>query len=123
MKLFTTAIFKLLLNYFYRYNFIILKNDEYKKVVVAFPGLTYNFQLIEEIIHAGMVQLPIYEKNKVYRVIEMYYDLFTSLENDLFENLRKISEINSNKDYQVILLRLFLLFITLKNISLRQKIF
>ena len=102
MKLFTTAIFKLLLNYFYRYNFIILKNDEYKKVVVAFPGLTYNFQLIEEIIHAGMVQLPIYEKNKVYRVIEMYYDLFTSLENDLFENLRKIPELNYNKDYQVI---------------------
>ena len=49
-----------------------------------------------------MVQLPIYEKNKVYRVIEMYYDLFTSLENDLFENLRKIPELNYNKDYQVI---------------------
>ena len=101
MKLFTTAIFTQFLNFFYRYNFIILKNDEYKKIVVAFPGLTYNYQLFEEIIHAGMVELSIKEKSKVYRVIEMYYDLFTLIENDLFEHLRMIPEIN-NKDYQVI---------------------
>ena len=101
MKLFTTAFLTQLLNIFYRYNFIILKSDEYKKIVVAFPGITYRFQLLEELIHAGMVALPIKEKNKVFRVSEMYNDIFTLIENDLFNNLNKMREIN-DKDYQVI---------------------
>ena len=55
IKLVTTGFFTQLLNFFYRYNFIILKSDEFKKVVVAFPGITYRFQLLEEIIHSDMV--------------------------------------------------------------------
>jgi len=101
MKLFTLSILDIFFYFIYRYNFIILKNDQYKKIVVAFPGITYKFQLLEEIIHAGMVELPIKEKNKVFRVIEMYNNIFTLIENDLFDNLNKIPEIN-DKNYQVI---------------------
>ena len=87
--------------FLYQYNFVILKNDEYKKIVVAFPGITYYFQIIEELIHSGMVKLPFKSGNKVFNVLEMYYNIFTIIEKDLFDNLASLPEINK-KNYQVI---------------------
>jgi len=94
-------LFEYLSNLVYQYNFVILKNDEYKKIVVAFPGITYYFQLIEEFIHAGMVELPIKSEKKVFNVLEMYYNIFTKIEDDLFDNLKGLPGV-MNKDYQVI---------------------
>ena len=90
-----------LLTFIYQYNFVILKNDKYKKIVVAFPGITYYFQIIEEIISAGMIQLPIKSEKKIFHVLEMYYNIFTNLEDDLFDNLKSLPEVMDN-NYQII---------------------
>ena len=93
-----------LINAVYQYNFVILKNDEYKKIVVAFPGLTFYFQILDELIHEGMVDLldiPPKAKKKYFGVLEMYYKIFIKLQNDLFDNLEAISGINDT-DYQVV---------------------
>ena len=45
---------------------MILKNDEYKKIIVAFPGITYYFQIIEEFLYANMVELPIKSGKKYF---------------------------------------------------------
>ena len=94
-------LFKHLLNLVYQYNFVIFKNDEYKKIVVAFPGITYYFQILEEIMHSGMVKLPIKSDEKIFNVLEMYYNIFEKLEDDLFSNLESLKGIN-NGNYQVI---------------------
>ena len=85
----------------YQYNFVILKNDEYKKIVVTFPGITYYFQILEELTHAGMVELPIKSGKKVFNVMQMYYKIFSKLEADLFENLASLPG-TADKDYQVV---------------------
>ena len=93
-----------LMNAIYQYNFVILKNDEYKKIVVAFPGLTFYFQILDELIHEGMVDLldiPTKVKKKYFSVLEMYYKIFIKLKDDLFDNLEAISGINGT-DYQVV---------------------
>ena len=90
-----------LVNFIYQYNFVILKNDNYKKIIVAFPGITYYFQIIEEIMHSGMVEIPIKYDNKYFNVLEMYYNIFTIIEKDLFENLVSLPEIN-DENYQVV---------------------
>ena len=51
-----------LVYFVYKYNFVIFKNEEYKKIVVAFPGVTTYFQIIQELIHEDMVELSIKEK-------------------------------------------------------------
>ena len=64
-----------LINAVYQYNFVILKNDEYKKIVLAFPGLTFYFQILDELINQGMVDLlDILPKikNKYFGVLDMY---------------------------------------------------
>jgi hypothetical protein len=119
-----------LMNFIYQYNFVILKNDNYKKIIVAFPGITYYIQIIEEIIHSGMVEIPINYDNKYFNVLEMYYKIFTIIEKDLFENLESLHEIN-DENYQVVfvgdslggVIATISSLIILKNIILMQKIF
>ena len=48
-----------------------------------------------------MVKLPFKSGNKVFNVLEMYYNIFTIIEKDLFDNLASLPEINK-KNYQVI---------------------
>ena len=97
--------FEQLINAVYQYNFVILKNDEYKKIVIAFPGLTFYFQILDELINQGMVDLldiPPKTKKQYYSVLEMYYTIFKKLEKDLFDNLEAISGIKNDTDFQVI---------------------
>ena len=90
-----------LVKFVYQYNFLILKNEQYKKIVVAFPGITTYFQIIEELIHEGMIELNIKSNNKLFYVMEMYYNIFNRIETELFENLADLSGIN-DQNYQVI---------------------
>ena len=91
-----------LINTIYQYNFVILKNDDYKKIVVAFPGLTFYFQILDELLNAGMTDLPIKSnyKKKTFAVLEIYYKIFVKLEKDLYDNLASLSGIN-RKDYKL----------------------
>ena len=90
-----------LVKFVYQYNFLILKNEQYKKIVVAFPGITTYFQIIEELIHEGMIELNIKSNKTLFYVMEMYYNIFNRIETELFENLADLSGIN-DQNYQVI---------------------
>ena len=83
----------------YIYNFVILKNDEYKKIVVTFPGSSTYIQLIDELYYEEMIDLPIADGKQHYYVMKYYYDIFTKIEEDLFNTLEPLT---SDPDYQVI---------------------
>ena len=93
----------LLYKFVYLYNFVILKNDEYKKIVVAFPGSSTYLELLDEVysLYKGMKKLDIDEEEKDYFVMERYYDIFNTLEKDLFDNLASLTGIN-DPEYQII---------------------
>ena len=97
----TIDIKKVLYQFLYQYNFVILKNDEYKKIVVAFPGSSTFFELIDEFIFQGKVELDIEVEDIYIDVMENYYDIFNLIKEDLFNNLASITGIN-DPDYQVI---------------------
>ena len=91
----------ILYKFVYLYNFVILKNDEYKKIVVAFPGSETYLQIIDEIYDIDMIQLPIKDGKNNYYVLQMYYNIFKVIEKDLFDNLISIIGLD-NSEYQVI---------------------
>ena len=91
----------LIYQFIYLYNFVILKNDEYKKIVVTFPGSTNYLQIIDEFIFIQMKDLHMDEGKKYFYVLEEYYNIFNKIENDLFNNLKSLAGIN-DPEYQVI---------------------
>ena len=92
---------KVIYQFLYQYNFVILKNDEYKKIVVTFPGTSTFFELIDEFVFQGKKTLDIEIEGKYIDVMENYLDIFNLIKKDLFDKLGSIIGIN-NTDYQVI---------------------
>ena len=92
---------KVLYQFLYQYNFVILKNDEYKKIVVAFPGTSTFFELIDEFFFQGKVELDIEVEGKYIDAMENYLNIFNLIKEDLFDNLASIIGIN-DINYQVI---------------------
>ena len=90
--------------FMYQYNFVILKSDEYKKIVVSFPGLTTYYQVLQilemiPLIFKGfkdgeatldvfgsfkMIDLPINSINEYFSVSKIFLDIFSTIEKDLF---------------------------------------
>ena len=92
---------KVLYEFLYQYNFVILKNDDYKKIVISFPGTSTFFELIDEFVFQGKKTLDIEIEGKYIDVMENYLDIFNLIKKDLFDKLGSIIGIN-NTDYQVI---------------------
>ena len=84
---------------FYLYNFVILKNDQYKKIVISFPGLSTYYQLIDEIYYEEMLDLPIKDEKQHYYVMTYYFNIFSEIEENLFSALEPLV---NDEDYQVI---------------------
>ena len=84
---------------FYLYNFVILKNDQYKKIEVSFPGLSTYYQLIDKIYYEEMIDLPIKDEKQHYYVMAYYFNIFSEIEEDLFSALEPLV---NDEDYQVI---------------------
>ena len=83
----------------YLYNIVILKNDDYKKIVVTFPGTSTYLQILDELYDEEMVKLPITDGDQRYFVMSNYYKLFSRIEDDLFNALEPLA---NNPEYQVI---------------------
>ena len=83
----------------YLYRFSIFKNDKYKKIVVSFPGLSMYYQLIDELYYEEMVDLPIVDGKQRYYVMTYYYNIFSEIEEDLFNELEPLA---NDEEYQVI---------------------
>ena len=92
---------KVIYQFLYQYNFVILKNDEYKKIVVAFPGTSTILELIDEFFFQGKAELDLEVEGKYIDIMENYLDIFNLIKEDLFNNLESITGIN-DPDYQVI---------------------
>ena len=86
--------------FIYVYNFLILKNDTNKKIVVAFPGTTNIVQLMLEIKDSNLIDLP-NKLNQKFKVSKMFYETFELIRNDLVENLLSIPGFK-DKEYQTI---------------------
>ena len=81
----------------YIYNFVILRNKKYKKIIVAFPGTKNLPQLIEEIKESYQVEIS----NKKFKVSKMFYETFELIKEDLINNLLSLPEFK-NKEFQTI---------------------
>ena len=84
----------------YYYNFVILKNENFKKIICAFPGTTNYVQLGLEFIFSFLTKIP-NKNNENFKVSKMLYDVFETIEKDFVHNLTLLSEIN-DPDYQTI---------------------
>ena len=51
----------------YQYNFAIFKNDNYKKILVSFPGLTNYLQILDEIFHSGLIEIDLESQKEYFR--------------------------------------------------------
>ena len=113
---------------FYLYNFVILKNDQYKKIVISFPGLSTYYQLIDEIYYEEMLDLPIKDEKQHYYVMTYYFNIFSEIEENLFSALEPLV---NDEDYQVIFtghslggaIATLASFYYIKKINLLQKVF
>ena len=92
---------KLIYQFVYLFNFVILKNEKYKKIIVSFPGTTSYLQILDEFFYSQMKDLHIGEDKKIYYVMDGYYKIFSKIEEDLFNALGSIEGIN-DPEYQII---------------------
>ncbi len=83
------------------YNIAILKNTEYKKIVITFPGTRSKFQLLQEIQNSSGVP---FKNNKKVKVLSYFHDVFSEICDYLKFSIKDIYSDSSNdiKDYQVI---------------------
>lgn len=87
-------------NIIYYYNFAILKNDKYKKIICAFPGTTNGIQLLLEVFGPNLIYIP-NKNNEDFKASKMFYETFEEIKDDLINNLLLLHGINST-DYQII---------------------
>ena len=99
-KLTETYFKEIFNNIIYYYNFAILKNDKYKKIIVAFPGTTNVVQLALEIFCSNLIDIP-NKNNGDFKASKMFYDTFKTIKDDLINSLLLLHGINST-DYQII---------------------
>ena len=58
------------------------------------------FQILDELIHSGMIGIDTKIENEYFSVMEMFYKTFERIKEDLFNNLLALPEINDT-EYQV----------------------
>ena len=97
--LITKLIDKYIVSVYY-YNFVILKNENFKKIICAFPGTKNYVQLALEIILSFLAKIP-NKNNENCKVSKMFYDVFETIKEDFVQGLTLLSEIN-DLEYQTI---------------------
>ena len=85
---------------FYIYNYVILKNDKYKKIIVAFPGTESYAQLLNEIIYSNLIGISKGYFTE-YKVSNFFYQTFEFIKEDLLKKLSSLSGVR-NDEYQII---------------------
>ena len=78
----------------YKYNFVILKSEQYKKYVFAFPGTEYA-------VNFWLTCLYIFDKENEIKVSKYLYNIFNLIYKDVFSE-SIIRDLQSNPGYQVI---------------------
>ena len=100
LELLGGSVMNFLIDNTYLYNFVVLKSDAYKKIIVGFPGTTNIFQFFHEVIDSFMIYIndQYYDK---HRASKMFYDTFNLISEDFYNILYKTPEFN-DPQYQTI---------------------
>lgn len=64
---------------FDNYNFAILKHDEYKKIIMTFPGTRGKYQFIQEVLQSNGVPLDGDKKEKIMNYFKQVWVLIKSI--------------------------------------------
>ena len=83
---------------YYVYNFVLWRNDEYKKYIIAFPGTNEVLELLNEGINSKLVD---YETGNGIKVVNYFYKVSSELEKLIFtEDI--LQDIYQHPGYQFI---------------------
>ena len=83
---------------YYDFNYILWRNDEYKKYILAFPGTRHNvMELLSEAVNSKLVD---YDDNGV-KVVNYFYKVMLEMKEIIFTS-EVLSDIGSHSGYQFI---------------------
>ena len=83
---------------YFDFNFVLWRNDEYKKFVLAFPGTRHDIiELLGEAINSKLVEYD----DKGVKVVNYFYKVMLQMKEIIFIP-EVLSDINSHPGYQVI---------------------
>ena len=83
---------------YYVYNFILWRNDEYKKYIIAFPGTNEVMELLNE---ATNIKLVDYEADTGIKLVNYFKQVAFELKEIIFTK-KVLDDIEAHKDYQFI---------------------
>ena len=85
---------------YYKYNFILFRNDEYKKYIITFPGTRDPiFELLNEAANTQLVNYN--EIDNGIQVVSYFYNVMKELKDIIFTS-EVLSDINNHSGYQFI---------------------
>ena len=83
---------------YYVYNFILWRNDEFKKYIVAFPGTNEILELLNEAVHIKLVD---YESGNGIKLVNYFKQVAFELK-EIFFTKDVLDDIEAHPDYQFI---------------------
>jgi hypothetical protein len=84
---------------YYDFNFVLWRNDKYKKYIIAFPGTRHDIlELLNEAINSKLVD---YDSNSNVKVVNYFYKVMLKMKEIIFTP-EVLSDIDSHPGYQVI---------------------
>lgn len=83
---------------FYTYNFILWRNDEFKKYILAFPGTNEAAELIKELTNCKLIE---YDEGSDIKVLKYFKNVADEMKGLIFTN-DIIKDIQKHKGYQFI---------------------
>ena len=85
---------------YYTYNYVIWRNDEYKKYILAFPGTRNNIlELLSEATHMKLVNF--YDTDNGIKVVNYFYKVEQAIFNLVFSE-STLQDISNHPGYQFI---------------------
>ena len=85
---------------YFDFNFVLWRNDEYKKYIIAFPGTRHNIlELLNEGINSKLVNYYSYDNG--IKVVNYFYKIMVELREIVFQT-EVIADINEHPGYQFI---------------------
>ena len=85
---------------YYNYNYVIWRNDEYKKYIFAFPGTRHDIiELLNEAINIKLVNY--YDVDNGIKVVNYFYKVLNEIKGMVF-SAKNLADIEAHPGYQFI---------------------
>ena len=84
---------------YYDFNFVLWRNDNYKKYIIAFPGTRHDvLELLGEVINSKLVN---YDSSSNIKVVNYFYKVMVELKEIIFQS-NVLQDIDNHPGYQFI---------------------